>query len=324
MAKPTAHDPDAGYVGIDVSKRTLDYACHGRADTRKVDNTGPGIAELVRELRDLGPALIVIEATGGLEVPVTSALAAADLPVVVVNARQVRDFARATGTLAKTDKIDARIIAWFADAVRPQVRPLKDQQTRDLAALLSRRSQILGMLNAENNRLLSAPAHLRKDLKEHIRWLERRLKKLDVDLDILIRDTPVWRDKDQLLQSVPGVGPVLSRSLLANLPELGILNRRELAALVGLAPFNRDSGQHRGHRSIWGGRAHLRSVLYMATLAATRFNPVIRQFYQRLTAAGKKHKVAATACMRKLLTILNAMVKANTPWQTVQNSSPEA
>ena len=172
MAKQATHDTDAPYVGIDVSKRTLDYACHGRSETRTVDNTGPGIAELVRELRDLGPALIVIEATGGLEVPITSALAAADLPVVVVNARQVRDFARATGTLAKTDKIDARIIAWFADAVRPQVRPLKDQQTRDLAALLSRRSQILSMLNAENNRLLSTSTHLRKDLKEHIRWLE--------------------------------------------------------------------------------------------------------------------------------------------------------
>lgn len=303
------------FVGIDVSKACLDVAARPQNKRWGVANNEPGIESLVASVKETRPTLIVLEATGGLEMPLVATLAAAELPVVVVNPRQVRDFAKATGTLAKTDTIDADMLAWFGEAVRPEVRPLKDSQAQELAALITRRRQLVDMLTAEKNRLNTAPRRVRKDINAHIRWLEKRIKDVNDDLGKSVRQTPAWREKDNLLQSAPGVGPVLSVTLLAALPELGLLNRRQIAALVGLAPFNRDSGQSRGKRSIWGGRAEIRAVLYMSTLSAIRHNPIIREFYLRLTCAGKEHKVAITACMRKLLTILNTMVKNDTPWQ---------
>jgi transposase len=275
----------------------------------------PASPRLVERLRGLSPTLIVLEATGGLAVPLTSAVAAAGLPVVVVNPRQVRDFAKATGKLAKTDALDAAVLAQFAEAVRPALRPLPDAATQALSALLARRRQLIEMLTAEKNRLGSALPPVRPGIRAHIRWLERRLAALDADLAQAIRESPVWREKDDLLQSVPGVGPVLATTLLASLPELGTLTRQQIAALVGVAPLNRDSGAWRGKRRVWGGRAPVRAALYMSALVATRFNPVLRAFYQRLCAAGKAKKVALTACMRKLLTILNAMLKYRTRWQ---------
>ncbi len=313
MSTSSEKNVQGPWVGIDVSKATLEVACRPEPGPRTFENTPEGIDRLVECLRGLAPALVVLEATGGLEVPAVVALAAAALPVVAVNPR--RDFAKAAGILAKTDRIDADVIAWFGEAIRPKVRPPKDEQTRDLAALPSRRRQLLDMLLAERKRLRSATRPARESLREHIRWLELRIKQLDAELDRQIKRSPVWRDKDKLLRSPPGVGPVLSLMLLANLPGLGSLNRRQIAALVGLAPFNKDSGKSQGKRRIWGGRAEVRSVLYMATLSAIQHNPVIAQFHARLIGAGKTPKVAITACMRKFLTILNAMVKTNTPWQ---------
>ena len=257
---------------------------------------------------------MVLEATGGLEIPITGVLAAAGVLVVVVNPRQVRDFAKATGKLAKTDALDAQVLAHFAEVLRPALRPLPDAQTQALAALLARRRQLVEMLTAEKNRLSSAHTPVRKSLRTHIVWLERELSHTDRDLAHAIRESPVWREKDDLLQSVPGIGPVGTSTLLANLPELGTLTGKQIAALVGVAPLNRDSGTWRGKRTVWGGRAQVRAILYMSALTATRFNPVIRVFYQRLCAAGKAKKVALTACMRKLLIILNAMMKHRTRW----------
>jgi transposase len=242
-------------------------------------------------------------------------MAAAGVPVVVVNPRHVRDFAKATGKLAKTDALDAQMLAHFAEVMRPEARPLPDEQTQTLAAILTRRRQLVEMLTAEKNRLASARKPVRKSLRAHIAWLERELSHTDSDLAHAIRESPVWREKEELLQSTPGVGPVVTTTLLANLPELGTLTAKQIAALVGVAPFNRDSGTLRGKRTVWGGRAQVRAVLYMGTLVATRFNPVIHAFYQRLCAAGKAKKVALTACMRKLLIILNAMLKHRTPWR---------
>jgi len=261
------------------------------------------------------PTLIVLEATGGLEMPLAGALAAVRLPVVVVNPRQVRDFARATGQLAKTDRLDAEILAQFAEAVRPPIRPVPDEDTQALAAIVARRRQLIEMLTAEKNRLRLTARALRKRVQAHITWLETELDRLNTDLTTMMRQSPVWREKEDVLRSVPGVGPVLTTTLVANLPELGALTRKEVAALVGVAPFPRDSGTLKGRRTIWGGRAHVRAALYMAALVATRKNPVIRTFYQRLCQAGKAKKLALTACMRKLLTILNAMVKNGTPWR---------
>jgi len=269
---------------------------------------------LVARLDQLRPALVVLEATGGMELPLVGALAAAGLPVVVINPRQAREFAKATGRLAKTDAIDAQVLAHFAEAVRPRLRPLADAAAQELSALMTRRRQLIEMLTAERNRLRTAAPAVRPDIQEHIRWLERRLADLDGDLSQTIRSSDIWREKDDLLQSAPGVGPVVSTTLLADLPELGALNRKEIAALVGVAPLNRDSGTLRGRRTVWGGRSKVRSALYMATLVATQRNPVIRIFYQRLLSAGKPKKVALTACMRKLLTILNAMIRSRTPW----------
>jgi transposase len=302
------------FVGIDVSKQTLDVAACPEQEHWTESNDARGITQLIKCLERRSVTLIVLEATGGLEMPVAAALAAAKLPVVVVNPRQTRDFAKATGKLAKSDRIDAHVLAQFAQAVRPPLRPLKDAQTQELEALLARRRQLLDMHTAEHNRLASASRRVAQDIQAHLLWLEKRLKDLDQALTRAIQDSPAWRAQDDLLQAVPGVGPGLSRSLIAELPELGTLNRRKIAALTGIAPFNCDSGKFRGKRRIWGGRAALRAALYMAALAAVRCNPVIRLFYQRLTAAGKEHKVAMVACMRKLLTILNAMVKNRTPW----------
>ena len=305
---------EPGYVGIDVAKASLEVAVHQPAARWAVDYTEPAVATLVTRLTALAPALVVLEATGGLEVPLVGALAAAGLPVVVVNPRQVRDFAKATGQLAKTDTLDAAVLAHFAAAVRPPVRPLPDAATQGLAALVTRRRQLVGMLTAERNRLGCAPKVLHKELHAHIRWLARRLTALDTALDQAIRTSPVWRAQEDLLRSAPGVGPVLARTLLAQVPELGTLAPKPLAALVGLAPLNRDSGLCRGRRHVGGGRAAVRAVLYMGTLAGIRCNPVLRAFYQRLRAAGKLPKVALTACMHKFLTMLNAMLKHQQRW----------
>jgi transposase len=302
------------YVGIDVAKATLDVAVAPTAERWTLAYTEREMAGLVTRLTALAPALVVLEATGGLEGPLVGALAAAGLPVVVVNPRQIRDFAKATGTLAKTDALDAAVLAHFAAAVRPTPRPLPDAATQTLAALVTRRRQLVEMLTAERNRLGSAPRTLRAEIQAHITWLKRRLARLDTDLGQAIRTSPAWRVQDDLLRSVPGVGPVLAATLLASLPELGRLDRKAIAALVGVAPLNRDSGTLRGRRRVWGGRAAVRAVLYMGTLVAVRHNPVLRAFYQRLRAVGKLPKVALTACMRKLLTILNAMLKHQQPW----------
>lgn len=303
------------FVGIDVAKASLEVAVHQPAARWTVEATEAALAALVGRLVALAPTLVVLEATGGLEGPLVGAMAAANLPVVVVNPRQVRDFAKATGHLAKTDTLDAAVLAHFAAAVRPPVRPLPDAATQLLAALVTRRRQLVGMLTAEQNRLRCAPAVLRKELETHIRWLERRLAALDTDLDQAIRTSPVWRAQEDLLRSVPGVGPVVARTLLAQLPELSTLSPKPLAALVGVASLNRDSGGFRGRRMVWGGRGPVRAALYMGTLAAVRFNPVLRAFYLRLRAAGKLPKVALTACMHKLLTILNAMLKHQRRWE---------
>ena len=286
-----------------------------------VSNDADGVVTLVEQLQPLHPTLMVVEATGGLERVATAALATAGLPVVVVNPRQARDFARATGQLAKTDALDARALAHFADVIRPTPRPLPDAQTQELRALLGRRQQLIGMRTAEQNRLAGTSERLTQDIEAHIAWLNARIATLDDDLETTLRASPLWRENDDLLQSVPGIGPVCARTLLLELPELGTLTRQQIAALVGVAPLNCDSGTLRGRRTIWGGRAHVRTVLYMGTLVATRFNPQIKAFYQRLLVAGKIKKVALTACMHKLLTILNAMLKHRTSWQVqeVQN-----
>ena len=303
------------FVGIDVSKAQVDVAVRPTGQRWVVSYDETGIKELVSQMVDLGPAMVLLEATGGLELPLVAALAAAALPVVVVNPRQVRDFARATGTLAKTDALDAAVLAHFADAVRPEVRPLRDAESQVLNSLTARRHQVLTMLVSEKNRLGTAISAVRPRIEAHIAWLEQELSDLDKELRQSLRRSPVWREKDDLLRTVPGVGEQLSLTLLADLPELGTLDRRQIAALVGVAPFNRDSGTLRGRRAVWGGRSRVRGVLYMGTLTATRFNPVISDFYQRLLAAGRAKKVALVACMRKLLTILNAMVKNNSTWR---------
>ena len=292
---------EARFVGIDVSKAQVDVAVRptGKRWTLPYDETG--IEGLIPQIVDLEPALVLLEATGGLELPLVAALAAAALPVVVVNPRQVRDFAKATGTLAKTDTLDAAVLAHFADAVRPEVRPLRDAETQALNSLTARRHQVMTMLVSEKNRLGSAIGAVSPRIEAHIAWLEQELSDLDKGLRQTLRQSPVWREKDDLLRTVPGVGEQLSLTLLANLPELGTLNRREIAALVGVAPYNRDSGTRRGKRAVWGGRSRVRAVLYMGALVATRHNPAIRDFYQRLLASGKPKKLALVACMRKLL-----------------------
>jgi transposase len=302
------------FVGIDVAKAQLDIALRPTGERWAVTNDEPGIAALVTRLQAVQPTLIVLEATGGYHRAVVAALAAAALPLVVMNPRQVRDVAKATGQLATTDVLDARTVAHFAEAVRPAPRPLPDAQTAELRALLARRRQLMAMRTTEQNRLENASRRLRADIEAHIAWLNQRVAALDDDLDTTLRASPVWRERATLYRSVPGIGPVCARTLLIDLPELGTLSRQRIAALVGVAPFHRDSGTLRGTRTTWGGRAHVRATLYRSALVAVRYNPVLKAFYQRLCTAGKAKKVALTACMRKLLTILNAMVKHQKLW----------
>jgi len=307
-------ESDGVFIGIDVSKAHLDVAIHGSSEVRRVRNDEKGIEELVSEFLDVRPTLVVLEATGGFEMPVAVALAAVQVPLVIVNPRQTRDFARSTGQLSKTDAIDAHGLALFAARVRPEVRELPSEEAQELDALVSRRRQIVGMLTQEKNRLGFALGPVQKGIRKHITWLERQLSDVDADLDARIRKSPVWASKSDLLQSVPGVGPNLSRTLIAELPELGTLTHKQIAALVGVAPRARDSGKFRGKRMIWGGRAPVRTALYLSVWSASRWNPVIRLFYDRLRAQGKPPRVAQTACMRKLITILNAMVRDGRFW----------
>jgi transposase len=299
-------------VGIDVAKAELVVALGAEGELFAVPNNDDGIRAIKERLLGLPLDFVAMEATGGYETALAAALAAAGFPVVIVNPRQVRDFAKATGRLAKTDTIDAQSIALFAERVRPALRELPDEALRTLDALLTRRRQLIEMLVAERNRLDHASPSVEKSLKQHIRWLEKRLADVDSDLDQTIQQSPVWKAKEDLLRSVPGIGPIVSRTLLADLPELGSLNRKQIAALVGVAPLAKDSGTLRGKRMVWGGRATVRAALFMGALIAARHNPVIRDFYKRLVATGKPKKVALVACMRKLLTILNAMVRTNT------------
>lgn len=310
----STHTPGV-FVGIDISKAHLDVAILPSGETWQEAHHEAGIQQLVEKSKVLHPTLIVMEATGGYETDVATALALAGLPVAVVNPRQVRDFAKSLGKLAKTDRLDAHILARFAEAIRPEARFLPDEQASHLQAVVNRRRQIIEMKVAEQNRLGLAHKKVKPRLQEHIAWLEKELADLDQELHDQIRQSAIWREQDDLLQSVPGIGKITALVLIADLPELGHLNRKEIAALVGLAPFNRDSGLMKGKRSIWGGRASVRDALYMATVVASRWNPVIKRFYQRLRHDGKVFKVAITACMRKLLTILNAMVRSQKRWQ---------
>jgi transposase len=303
------------FVGLDVSKNWLDVAVHESAEGFRVGNTAAGIASLLERLRALKPSLIVLEATGGFEMLVVAELSRARWPVVVSNARRIREFARATGRLAKTDKLDAKVLAHFAAAVRPPARRLPDEAEEQLTALLTRRTQVVDMLTVEKNRLVTVRAQMRSNIEAHIQWLHQTLKDLDQEIGDAVKGSPVWREKDALLQSVPGVGPITSATMLGMLPELGQLNRQEIAALVGVAPLNKDSGKKRGKRRVYGGRAGVRRVLYMAALSARKFNPRIKAFYELLLQHGKEKKVALTACMRKLLVILNAMMRTGQRWR---------
>jgi len=304
------------WVGVDVDQEQLHVHLRPSGEAFACGNTPPGIQDLLRRLSPLRPERIVMEASGGLEASAAFALAQAGLPVVVVNPRQVRNFARATGRLAKTDPLDAAVLAQFAEAVQPPVRPLPDAEAQILEALVTRRRQVVEMLSSEKNRLSRArEKRVRSHIEAHIRWLESEDQELMRQLAEFVKQSPLWHERAEILQSAKGVGPVLAQTLLAYLPELGSLNGKQIAALVGVAPINRDSGHMRGRRTTWGGRGRIRAVLYMATVAATRFNPVIKAFYVRLRAAGKQAKVALTAAMRKLLLILNAMVKHGTLWE---------
>lgn len=303
------------FVGIDVSKSTLDVCIEPAVQTLHVNYDEAGIKQIIVRLKDVKPALIVMEATGGLEIRIATELAGQGLPVAVINPRQARDFAKATGQLAKTDQVDAAVLAAFAKAIRPQARPLKDADTRALNDMVSRRRQLIDMRVQETLRLGTAASKpLEKSLNKHIAWLEKRIIEIDNDLSKRLKDSAVWQTKNNLLRGIPGVGAVTTLTMLAKCPELGRLNRRQIAALTGVAPLANDSGKHRGKRFIWGGRADVRAVLYMATVTAIQHNDAIKAFAERLKKAGKPPKVVIVACMRKLLTIMNAMLKNNTPW----------
>lgn len=304
------------FVGIDISKAWLDIAIHESEVGWRAENNAEGIETLVERLKPMAPEIIVLEATGGFEILLVAHLQQAGLPVVVTNPRRVRAFASSTGRLAKTDKLDAKLLAHFAAAVRPPLRRLPSQEEELLTGLLPRRRQLVDMLTVEKNRLVTVRPALKGDIEEHLAWLQEKLSKLDEEIGQFIQATPVWQAKDALLRSVPGVGRITSGTLLAMLPELGSLNRQQIAALVGVAPLNKDSGRKRGKRRTYGGRAGVRSVLYMAALAAKRYNPLIRKFYERLIQQGKEKKVALTACMRKLIVILNAMLRTHQPWRS--------
>ena len=303
-------------IGIDVSKAHLDVAVHEPASEWHAENTDAGIAELVQRLKELKPTLIVLEATGGFELRLVAELAAAQLPVVVTNPRQVRHFARSLGKLAKTDRLDAQRLAQFGAVLRPTPRPFPTEQEDQLTALLTRRRQVVEMLTVEKNRLHTVRPNLRADVDEHIQWLKTKLAKLDEELDPFLQSSPLWQAKDELLQSVLGIGRITASTVLAMLPELGTLNRQEMAALVGVAPVNRDSGRQQGKRRSFGGRAPVRTILYMAALSAKKHNPTIRRFYEHLLERGKEKKVALVACMRKLLVSLNALLRSGRAWQT--------
>jgi len=303
------------YVGIDVAKATLDVAIGSDGELVQVENNEAGIARLLERLGEVEPTLVVLEATGGYETVVAGAIVGRGIAVAVVNPRQVRDFAKATGVLAKTDRIDARVLARFAEAVRPEPRPLPTAEAKEREEYLSRRRQLVDMLTMEKNRQsIATTDRMKKSLKKHVDWLEEALRRANDDIDKAIRNSPAWREQEDLLRSMPGIGPVSARTMLAELPELGRLNRKKIAALVGVAPLNRDSGTLQGSRTCWGGRASVRQVLYMAAVTAVRCNPVIRRTYAALRTRGKKHKVALVACMRKLLTILTAMVRDQRRW----------
>lgn len=303
------------FAGIDVSKSTLDVCVEPTEMTLHVSYDEAGIGQIVSRLKEAAPTLIVMEATGGLEVRIATELAGKGLPVAVINPRQARDFAKATGRLAKTDQVDAQMLAAFAKAIRPQARPLKDEDTSALSDMVSRRRQLIDMRVQETLRLGTAASKaLQKNLNKHITWLDKQIAEIDHDLTKRLRASDVWRTKDDLLRGIPGVGAVTTLTMLAKCPELGTLNRREIAALTGVAPLANDSGKHRGKRFIWGGRADVRAVLYMATISAIRCNEPIKTFAERLKRAGKPPKVVIVACMRKLLTIMNAMLKNNAPW----------
>jgi transposase len=312
------------FIGIDVSKARLDVAVLPGEHAWSVCNTEEGIQELIAKMSQLGsPKIVLMEATGGFERRPLVLLGAAGVPVTAINPRNARDFAKSLGLLAKTDRVDAKVLALFAQKIQPPCRPLPDEQTRALQDLVVRRRQMVDMLTAEQSRLaIVESAKVKREIAKHVAWLKKRIHITDYDLDQTIKRSPAWQPKCDLLKTTPGVGPVTSATLLALLPELGTLNNKQIAALVGVAPFNRDSGTMRGRRCIWGGRAAVRSVLYMATLAATRFNPTIRAFYQRLCKLGKLRKVALVAAMRKLLTILNAMVRDQTPWRSSNAETP--
>lgn len=305
------------FIGIDVSKARLDIAVWDSNEYWSTSNDDKGIGELIKKFKSYSVTLIVLEATGGFEMLLVSELALARLPVAVVNPKRIRDFARSIGQLAKTDKIDAKVIARFGFTVHPETRPLPSEEEDLLTALITRRRQVVEMLTAERNRLHSCREAMRQRIEEHIEWLKSELEALDKEISQFIRRTPLWKEKDRILSSVPGVGPVTSATLLACLPELGTLNRQKVAALVGVAPVNKDSGRKRGKRRVFGGRASVRSVLYMAALSASKCNPRIRSFYESLIRRGKEKKVALTACMRKLLSILNAMLHTMTEWRAV-------
>lgn len=307
-------------VGIDVAKDRLDVHLRPSGEAFTVSRDGPGLASLTERLRPLKPALVVLEATGGFEITVAAALVGAELPVAVVNPRQIRDFARAIGRLAKTDAIDAAVIALFAERVRPAARPVPDEAARELDELVTRRRQIIEMLGAEANRRRQArERRLQKRLDAHLAWLQKELTATDGEIDTAVRASPAWRENEELLTSVPGIGQTTARTLLAELPELGQIGRRQIAALAGLAPINQDSGTWRGRRMIGGGRPTVRSALYMAALAASRYNPAVAALYRRLVEAGRPKKLALIACARKLLTILNAVLRDQKPWAPGQS-----
>jgi transposase len=314
--------PEQPWLGIDVAKAWLDVASSGEERVWRVSNDHAGITTLVADLVARAPQLVVLEATGGQETAVTAALVTAGVTVAVVNPRQVRDFARATGQLAKSDALDARVLALFAARVQPPPRPLPDVVAQELAALLARRRQLVEMRTAEQHRRPTLAARLRPALDAHVVWLSQQIAELDQELDRTLRASPVWREKEGLLRTIPGIGPVVARTLLGELPELGTLNRWEVAALAGVAPLNQDSGRHQGKRRTWGGRAPVRAALYMAAVTATRCNPTIRALYTRLRVAGKPAKVALVACMRKLLTIANAILRDATPWSAAVGLAP--
>jgi len=302
------------YVGIDIAKANLEIAVYASETRWQFSNDEEGISHTTELLKELSPNLVVMEATGGYETPLAYTLKAHGIAVAIINPREVRDFAKATGKLAKTDTLDAKVLAHFAAAIEPEPRPISDEESQELGAILARRRQISEMLTMEKNRLHTARKIVRARIKAHIAYLEKEMVKAETGLQNKIQESPIERAKYNLLRSVPGVGPILCTTLLIDLPELGTLNKKQVAALVGVAPLNRDSGTLRGKRTVWGGRATVRRTLYMATLVATRCNPVIKTFYVRLCAAGKAKKVALTACMRKLLVILNAMLQHGTPW----------